>query len=393
MLLALLCALIFAPFFWLLVPPAWRRDALTAASLVGLGLIKPGLLVLVLSVAFGAWGVVAQLARGRVARPAWLAGPALALLVALFLVNKLAGSGGLLPAQGGLLFVGVSYLVLKAAAIVMDAARGSLREAGFGEILGWIVFLPTYASGPIEEFAHFRRQTPQRSREQILAGLERVLFGLVKTLLLSHYLGVWVTPILADPGLHGPGVLLLAAYVSILRFYFDFSGYSDIAIGVSALFGIEIQENFDNPLIRRNLAQLWRRWHMTLTAWLRRYLFLPISRGILGSGGGARDTLALVAAQSVTMTFCGLWHGLGWNFLLWGLLQAVGLIWVGRPARAVGRYLPVRVREFWRESRLGYALSMVITFHYFALTSVLVFMGIEQAGVYARSLLAPLLGG
>jgi alginate O-acetyltransferase complex protein AlgI len=184
----------------------------------------------------------------------------------------------------------------------------------------------------------------------------------------------------------------LAAYASILRFYFDFSGYSDIAIGVSALFGIEIQENFDNPLIRRNLAQLWLRWHMTFTAWLRRYLFLPISRGILGPGGVTRDTLALVSAQVVTMTFCGLWHGLGWNFLVWGLLQALGLIWVGRPARALGRYLPSRVRAFWRESWLGYVLSAAITFHYFALTSVLVFTGIERAGVYVISLLAPLLG-
>ena len=393
MLLALLGALLFAPFFWLCVPLAWRRNALTLASLVGLGLIEPGLLVLVVAVAAGVWGVVALLAQGRVSRPAWLAVPALAILVALFLLNKLAGSGGLLPSQGGLLFLGVSYLVLKAAAVVVDAARGRLREVGFGEMLAWIVFLPTYVSGPIEEFAHFRPQTPEPSRERVLGGLERILFGLVKTLLLSHYLGSWVTPILADPALHAPGVLLLAGYASVLRFYFDFSGYSDIAIGVSALFGIEIQENFDNPLVRRNLAQLWQRWHMTLTAWLRRYLFLPISRGILGPGGVARDTLALVTAQVVTMTFCGLWHGLGWNFLLWGLLQAVGLIWVGRPARAVGGYLPARVRAFWRESPLGYALSVALTFHYFALTSVLVFTDIDRAGVYALSLLAPLLAG
>lgn len=392
MLLALLGALILAPVFWLVVPEPRRRDALTVVSLVALGMIDPRLLVLVLIVSVGVWWAVGILASGRVARRWLVAVPGIAMLVGLFALNKLAGGGGLLPSQGGLLFLGVSYLVLKASAALVDAARGTLREASFREMLAWIVFLPTYTAGPIEAFDHFRGQRPRPSQEQILGGVERILFGLVKTMLLSHYLGVWVTPVLAEPAAHGPGVLLLAAYASILRFYFDFSGYSDIAIGVSALFGIEIQENFDNPLIRRNLAQLWLRWHMTFTAWLRRYLFLPISRGILGPGGVTRDTLALVSAQVVTMMFCGLWHGLGWNFLVWGLLQALGLIWVGRPARALGRYLPSRVRAFWRESWLGYVLSAAITFHYFALTSVLVFTGIERAGVYVISLLAPLLG-
>ena len=312
--------------------------------------------------------------------------PALAALVLLFLANKLGGRGGLLPSQGGLVLLGVSYLVLKAAAVVVDAARGSLERASFVDLLGWIVFLPTYTSGPIEPFRHFRDQTPRASRARILGGLERVLFGLVKTMLLSHYLGAWVAPVLADPAAHGPGILLLAAYAVVLRFYFDFAGYSDIAIGVSAVFGVDIEENFDNPLVRRNLAQLWQRWHMTLTAWLRRYLFLPISRRLLGPGGVGHDTLALVTAQLVTMSFCGLWHGVGWNFLVWGLLQGLGLVWVGRPARAAGRLLPAPVRAFWRETRAGHALSTLLTFHYFAFSCILVFTGLDGGLAWATGL-------
>jgi alginate O-acetyltransferase complex protein AlgI len=386
---ALLGALVLAPLYWLAVPERWRREALLAASAIGLALLDPRLPLLVLVVASGVWAVVRAVSGGRRSRRAsWvIALPALAALAALFVVNKQGGSAGLLPSQGGLLLLGVSYLVLKAAAVIVDATRGSLRQAPFLDLLAWIAFLPTYTSGPIEPFAHFRALQPRPDLARLLGGLERILFGLVKTMLLAHALGAWGAPILGDPAAHSPAVLLLAAWACVLRFYFDFAGYSDIAIGVAALFGVEIQENFDNPLVRRNLAQLWQRWHMTLTAWLRRYLFLPVSRGVLGPGGASRDTLALVVAQAVTMSFCGLWHGLGWNFLVWGLLQALGLVWVGRPARSVGRLLPERVRFFWRETRAGYALSAFLTFNYFALSSVLVFTGLDGARVYATHLL------
>ncbi len=392
---ALLGALLLAPLYWLLVPERWRREALWVASAVGLAWIDPRLLVLVSVVAVSLYGVVHVLVHGGLSRRArWaVAVPALAALVLLFLANKLSltsgpgGRGGVLPSQGGLVLLGVSYLVLKAAAVVVDAARGSLRQASFVDLLAWIVFLPTYTSGPIEPFLHFQGQTPRPSRARVLGGLERILYGLVKTMLLSHYLGVWVGPVLGDPGSQSSGILLLAAYASVLRFYFDFAGYSDIAIGVAAVFGMDIQENFDNPLVRRNLAQLWQHWHMTLTAWLRRYLFLPISRSLLGPGGVGHDTLALVTAQVVTMAFCGLWHGIGWNFLVWGLLQGVGLVWVGRPARSAGRLLPAPVRAFWRDTRMGHALSALLTFHYFAFSCVLVFTGLEGGLAWATGLL------
>jgi len=380
MLPALVCALALAPVFWLAVPVRWRREALLALSLAGLAVVDWRLPVLAAAVT----AIVTAAVRTRAG---WrLAAPALFALAALFVANKLAAGGGLLPSQGGVALLGVSYLVLKAAAALVDAARGRLGQAAFADVLAWIVFLPTWASGPIETFDHFRAQQPRPSRARIGDGLERILFGLVKTLLFSHYLGVWATPVLLEPAAHGPLVLLGAAYATILRLYFDFSGYSDIAIGVAAVFGIEIQENFDNPRVRRTLAQLWQRWHMTLTAWLRRYLFLPISRGLLGPGGRSGDTLAFGTAQLVTMGFCGLWHGLGWNFLVWGVLQALGLFWVGRPARALGARLPRRLVAFWRDTRLGYALSALVTFHYFAFTSLLVFVRLDGAGDYARAL-------
>ena len=373
MLIALLCAVLAAPLYWAFVPVHWRREVLALASLLALGIYDPRLLAALMALNLVLFGLLRAMAAGPPGRARAMAACGVLLLVALFAWNKLAaGGGGVLPSQGGLVFLGLSYLVLKAAAALLDTLRGAHRELRFRDLLAWMVFLPTYPSGPIEELAHFRDQTLRVSQARVLTGLERILFGLVKALVLSHQLGQWAGPILSAPDAHGPLTLLAGAYAFTLRFYLDFAGYSDIAIGLAALFGYEIRENFDNPLVRRNLVQLWQRWHMTLTAWLRRYLFVPFARAIMRRGGPRWDQAALILAQLGTMLFCGLWHGLGWNFAVWGLLQALGLVWVGIVAPVLGRRLPEPLLRCWRTHPLAHALSVLLTFNYFALSSVLV---------------------
>ena len=163
------------------------------------------------------------------------------------------------------------------------------------------------------------------------------------------------------------------------RFFLDFSGYSDIAIGLAAVYGWEIQENFDRPLLRRNLVQLWQNWHMTLTRWLRVYLFVPVSRMVMRRGGERWDAAAIVIAQVVSMTFCGLWHGVSWNFALWGLLQAAGLVWVGLVAVQLGRLVPNGLRQWWRTSPVAFAMSVFLTFNAFSLSNVLVHSNLDRA--------------
>src|SRR5439155_4598616 len=129
-------------------------------------------------------------AEPRRARTLMAAG--LAALVALFVWNKLGAPGhGVLPSQSGIVLVGVSYLVLRAAAVLFDSVQGTLGDTGFWQLLAWIAFLPTYPAGPIEEFQHFRGQQASFERGRMLRGLERILFGLVKALLLGHYVGEW----------------------------------------------------------------------------------------------------------------------------------------------------------------------------------------------------------
>ncbi len=389
MLLGLLGAVLLAPLYWLLAPRAHRREAIAGVSFAALAAYDLRLAALVLAVAGGLFALMRTAQRWRGAGAA--AAPAvvgLAALAALFVWNKSSGREmAILPTQGGLAFLGVSYLVLKASAALIEVARGGLGAFSPRDVLAWIVFLPTYPSGPMEELEHFSRQRPAWRSALVLAGLERILFGLAKALLAAHYLGEWSEPILRAPAGHARWELLLALHALSLRFYFDFAGYSDIAIGLGAVYGYEIEENFDNPLVRRNLVQLWQRWHMTLTRWLRLYLFIPVSRRVLRYGGWIGEHSGIAAGQIVAMTFCGLWHGIAWNFALWGFVQALGLIWVGVACREIGRHMPKRLVGWWRGSPIAYALGVLLTFNAFSMSCILLVTDASGALAYLRLLL------
>lgn len=382
--IAILCAAVLAvPLYWLVVPAGMRREAVALGSLVVLGVVDPRLVLLV-AVTTGVLMVAAR----RPAGPGRLVATILLLaFAALFVWNKWhGGAGAPLATQAPLALLGSSYLVLKAAAVIIDGQRGMLAPAAVRDVLAWLAFLPTYPAGPIMTLDGFRSQRPAFDRAAVLAGLERVLVGAVKALVVAYHLGRFSDAVLADPAGHGRLTLLAAVYALTWRFYLDFSGYSDIAIGFGAALGYTIDENFDSPFLRRNLVQLWQRWHMTLTRWLRVYVFVPTSRVLLRALPRLDDRVIFVAAQLVTMTLCGLWHGLTWNFALWGLSQGVGLAVVGIVARDVGSKLPAAFLGWWRTSPIAAALSSVLTFHAFALPLVLVVTDAPGAWAVLRAL-------
>ena len=389
MILSLLAATLCAPLYWLAVPRHWRREVLTVASLVGLGFYDRRLPVLLIGLCAALYALLRAIGAAPERARLRLATLGLAGLAGLFLWNKLTGNQvSVLPSQSGLAFLGLSFLVIKAASALIDTARGTIPAYGFGPVAAWIVFLPTYPAGPMETLDHFADQSPTFDRARALGGLERILFGLVKALLVSAYLGIWAAPLLDAPDKYAPPMLLAGLYAFSLRFYFDFAGYSDIAIGLSALFGYDIDENFDRPFLRRNIAQLWQHWHMTLTRFLRTYLFIPVARRVMRHGGRWGDRLGIAAGQIVAMTFCGLWHGVSWNFAMGGFLQAVGLIWVGVFARDLGRRLPPGLVGWWRESRAAYVLSAILTFNFFSFAVIFAMTDIHGAVRYLARLLA-----
>ena len=387
MLPALLGTLALAPIYWTVVPAEARRAVVAVASLAILGLWDVRLLAFVVVVTGGLWLLMRSAAETTdIRRARALATAGIAGFVVVFSWNKLAANGsGLLPSQGGLVFLGVSYIALKGVAALVESTRKTYGAVAFADVLGWMAFLPTYPAGPIEPFEHFRPQAPTFDRTRVGRGLERVLFGLVKALVVGHALGDWSAGIIAEPGPHSRSVLLLGLYANTLRVYFDFSGYSDIAIGIAAVFGWTIQENFDNPLVRRNLVQLWQHWHMTLTSWLRLYIFIPVARALMRRRWGHR--VAAAGGQIAAMTSCGLWHGYTPGFALWGFLQAIGLIWVGVFARELGRRLPLGLVQWWRSHPVAHALSIALTFNAFALSLAFCVTDITHGWRYLARLL------
>lgn len=369
MLAGLLVALAAVPVYWLLVPDGQRRLVLTVASTGALGLIDWRLPLLVGTVLACTLLLLPAVQPGRAGRRALLLA-GLVACVLLFAVNKLAGMRPTaLASQSGLVFLGVSFLTLKVAGVLIDAARGGLPRATAGEIAAWLLFLPIYPSGPIEAFEHFRPQRPRYDRAAVLRGMERVLFGLVKSLLIAHYLAEWSEPVLAQPRAVSSLVVFAALWANALRIYFDLAGYSDIAIGLSAMYGYEIQENFDRPWAQRNLAQFWAHWHMTLTGWLRYYVFTPTSRGLMRRLRG-HDWIAIAAGQIATMLLIGIWHGFGWNFIVFGLLHGIGLV-VVTTSRDLGRRLPAALVGWWRRAPAARLLGIAMTATFFTVSTAL----------------------
>lgn len=245
-----------------------------------------------------------------------------------------------------LLPIGISFYTFQSLSYTIDVWRGRLTpEPSLARFAAFVVFFPQLVAGPIVRAREFLPQLHARPR--MPAGLaDRSMFriwkGLVKKVVLGDFIAVaLVDPVFAAPGTHGSLEVLLALYGFTLQIYADFSGYSDIAIGVGGLLGFNIPENFDRPYQSRNIAEFWRRWHMTLSTWLRDYLFFPLGGTRLGP---VRSYLNLW----LTMFLVGMWHAASWNFVVYANLQA-GAMMVNRwnRLRSGG---PGRAPEFGRPS-------------------------------------------
>jgi D-alanyl-lipoteichoic acid acyltransferase DltB (MBOAT superfamily) len=184
-------------------------------------------------------------------------------------------------------------------------------------------------------------------------GIRLVMLGLWKKVVCADMLGRFVDGVYQSPALHAGADVLLAIYAYTFQIYFDFSGYSDIAIGLAAILGYRFPQNFNRPYAAPNVSEFWRRWHISLSTWLRDYLYVPL-------GGNRRGTLRTYVNLFVTMLLGGLWHGANYTFILWGAYQG-GLLAIHRLLRERGwlEVLPTRGLS----GRLVHAASVLLTFH------------------------------
>lgn len=223
-----------------------------------------------------------------------------------------------------LLPIGLSFVCFQALSYVVDVYRGEASgEHSFGEHLLYLLFFPQVVAGPIIRAADLLErfnQVPQVSAEAGARGLYRVAIGLVKKLAIADVLGTGlVDPVFSAPHEFTSAECLVAAVAYTFELYCDFSAYSDIAIGAAALFGFELPENFNSPYLARNLFEFWNRWHISLSTWLRDYLYIPL-------GGNRASRPRVLFNVMVVMVLGGLWHGADWRFALWGGVHGLMLV-------------------------------------------------------------------
>jgi len=267
------------------------------------------------------------------------------------------------PALQVLLPVGISFYTFQTLSYTIDLYRGKLKtETHFGRFALFVSFFPQLVAGPIERAG---RLLPQLSRRttfdpgRATSGLLLILWGLFKKVVIADRLAIYVDAVYSNVPDHNGTTYLLATYAFAFQIYCDFSGYSDIAIGSARLLGVNLMKNFNSPYFARNMQDFWHRWHISLSTWLRDYLYIPL-------GGNRHGVNRMFINLMITMLLGGLWHGSSWNFVLWGALHGVALAFLKATENLrEGFYSVTRIPENIRS-----VLQMIVTFHFVCLTWV-----------------------
>jgi len=223
--------------------------------------------------------------------------------------------------------LGISFFTFTQIAFLVDTYQGKVKEYNFIHYMLFVTYFPHLIAGPIlhhkEMMPQFDKSTSYRINWQNIAvGMTIFIFGLAKKVLIADHLNEFATPIFNAVSAGGHPMLFEAwvgALAYTLQLYFDFSGYSDMAIGLSLMFNVRLPINFNSPYKSKSIIEFWRRWHMTLSRFLRDYLYFPL-------GGNRKGSFRRYQNLMVTMLLGGLWHGAGWTFLIWGGLHGVYLI-------------------------------------------------------------------
>lgn len=384
---ALFVAVVAAIHFF--TPGKWRWLVLLIASYIFYAFWQWEFLFLLLGVSVVNWFCALKIEKNvsKFSRRLYLLSAIFASLGALFFfkyynfaqgslssfINLLGGSTTL-PVLQIILPVGLSFYTFQGLSYTLDVYFGKEKaEHHFGRLALFIAFFPKLVSGPIDRAGNLLKQiqgqdyhadqgtagndTSNFDLARVVSGLQLILWGLFKKLVIADRLSIYVNEIFSDPGAFSGPSLLLAAYFFTFQIYCDFSGYTDIAIGTSRLLGYELVPNFRLPYFATSITDFWRRWHISLSTWFRDYLYIPL-------GGNRVENLwrwALVIM--IVFVASGLWHGAAWTFVIWGALHGafylIGRV-LSKPSQQVSAWLrlPVFIGKWFR---------IFVTFHAVAL--------------------------
>jgi alginate O-acetyltransferase complex protein AlgI len=303
-----------------------RREGLLAGAVIAVSV-----LILHRVIGMSAWSLAAIAATGLMtawsAQRKWNPWLVFTPVLLLWMAGKL-GTAWPSSALGWLSFLGFSFMLVKVWTLLKDARTGQATDVRSLTVLSYLFYFPTYIAGPMHYYTEFRSavRDPRLPNPAELVDLVfRILLGMIKVKFIVPLLKPASLAGLTNAGeLHAAG-LCGASFAYYAVIYCDFSGYSDMAIAATRLAGLTAPENFRQPYFAANIREFWQRWHITFSRVLTNYIFVPISRALVARWSMRRETV-MISSYLVTFLFCGFWHGSTFNFLLWGMYHAGGLI-------------------------------------------------------------------
>ncbi len=362
--LLLISTLVLSGFMiWQLIPGLDQQPL--DRVIVALGLSAANILLVVVTV-----GLAQRAKRGQRSL-VWIG---LILLIGVFILSKWTTAwtalqqpilsllhqpaGSVIPPAA---WLGLSYLLFRLLHVLLEARKGQLPDLDWRGMLIYALFPASLIAGPIDRWPRFksdldRLDQPFRA-DHVTNGAWRLLVGAFKKFVLADFLAQLPLNLAAYPRVTPLPMLWLALYTYGFLIYFDFSGYTDMAIGAARLIGFQLPENFNAPYLKTNLARFWQSWHITLSSWARDYVFFPLARALRARIKWLPSSAAALMCHLATMIVIGLWHGLAWTFVAWGVWHAIGLFGV----KVWGDF--TRPRHI-RGSRWTSALGTLITFNF-----------------------------
>jgi len=284
-------------------------------------------------------------------------------------------------------WLGYSYIAFRLLHTLRDRQTGRLPAVSLGEYVVYVLFFPALAAGPIDRIERFigdlRRPLEWKAEDLGQAG-KRLLLGLFKKFAVADALALIALNGSNAMQVRSSGWAWVLLYAYAFQIYFDFSGYTDIAIGLGGLLGIRLPENFRSPYLKPNLTQFWNNWHITLTQWFRAYFFNPVTRALRSRKKPLPIPLIIFITQLGTMLLIGLWHGVTWNFIVWGAWHGLGLFIHNRWSEwTKGRF--AALAPGWQKVlNVG---GTLLTFHFVALGWVFFALpSLDASGQFLRSL-------
>lgn len=290
----------------------------------------------------------------------------------------------------GVSFIGVSYIGFKLIHFFVDYRAGEIKDPSPIEILSWLLFYPSITAGPMQRFQDWQsqRRDSHLTIDDVSEGIRRLVIGMILKFALADSIFSLTIANMGSDALHDASAIQLVFAAACYSFYlyWDFSGYSHMAIGLGRFFAIRLPENFNWPFISRNLAEFWQRWHITLSHLLRDYIFYPLSLRMKRTSRMRRHpNLAAALPPLITFLIAGLWHGAAFGFVVFGALHGLGLAFLAVAARHPSRSAFAR---WWANSVVARLLATVFTFAYVTVTLLFFCLSTDHLAILGERLLS-----